>query len=94
MTYKKLAKKFEKDVKELQANCPHTKTEWMKYAWAPGHINGEVLLCLRCNKDLGRRGQVKAEDCITTNNSASRATMTISAVKGAIFGKSKVKKSI
>ena len=52
LTYKKLEKAFEKEVKELQKNCPHKKTKWFDNMYAPGHFNGTVLVCLRCNKRL------------------------------------------
>jgi hypothetical protein len=49
---KELRDKFEKDLKELQDNCPHTDSEWMPFMWAPGHFGPKVRVCGECDKIL------------------------------------------
>jgi len=49
---KELRDKFEKDLKELQDNCPHTESTWMPYMWAPGHFGPKVRSCNECDKIL------------------------------------------
>lgn len=56
--YKKLEREFEKKVETLQRECPHKKTKWFVYWWAFAHSNGEVKVCLRCNKYVERRGTI------------------------------------
>lgn len=54
--YDDLKKGFEERVDELQASCPHTKTEWVEEYWAFGHSTGAMIhVCLNCNKILGRK---------------------------------------
>jgi len=49
---KELRDKFEKDLKELQDNCPHKDSTWMPYMWAPGHFGPKVRSCNECDKIL------------------------------------------
>jgi hypothetical protein len=50
--YQKLRAKFDKDVKELRDNCPHTElSEPGEVYWAIGHSAGySSRVCLRCAK--------------------------------------------
>lgn len=52
MTAKELRTKFDIDLKQLQDNCPHKKTELLEYHYAPGHFGGMILLCTNCEKRL------------------------------------------
>jgi hypothetical protein len=49
---KELRDEFEKDLKELQDNCPHTESTWMDSMWAPGHFGPRVRVCKECDKIL------------------------------------------
>jgi len=55
-----MRKRHEKEIDDLQKNCPHKKiSDWMPFMWAPGHFGGDVKVCLFCgkivcnNNDLG-----------------------------------------
>lgn len=52
--YNKLQEKHEKEIEDLQNQCPHTKKERMDIWWAPGHVSGQGLFCLNCNKRLDK----------------------------------------
>jgi len=56
--YDKLKVKFDKAVKELRENCPHTEiSDWMDEWWAIGHSTGrKVRVCLRCGAKTGTDG--------------------------------------
>jgi len=54
-TAKELRAKLEKDLKELQDQCPHTNSKWMNHEWAPGHCSGVVKVCNCCDKILKRK---------------------------------------
>lgn len=56
--YENLKESYEHALKTLQDSCPHKKKKWFEFWWAPGHGDGEVLVCLRCNKQLQRRGGI------------------------------------
>ena len=49
---KELRDKFEKDLKDLQDNCPHTESTWRLSEWAPGHLGPKVKMCNECDKIL------------------------------------------
>lgn len=55
MTAKELRDKFEADLKELQDNCEHIKSEWLEHHFAPGHFGGMVRVCDNCEKILESR---------------------------------------
>ena len=50
-----LQKEFDDRVKKMQDKCKHKETRWMTHMWAPGHTDGNVLVCLFCNKILDRK---------------------------------------
>jgi len=55
-TANEIRERCEKEIAELQQVCKHPKKQWMMYAWAPGHYNGEIcLVCLVCSKELERK---------------------------------------
>jgi hypothetical protein len=55
---KELRDKFDKELKDLQDNCPHTETEEMPYMWAPGHYaDNNVIVCKECDKIVGQGGE-------------------------------------
>lgn len=49
---KELREKFDKELKELQDNCLHEKTNILPFMWAPGHYSGKVEFCIECDKIL------------------------------------------
>lgn len=52
----KLKKKHAREIQELQEGCPHIEvSNWVHYAWAPGHYWGMVKYCLRCGKYIERK---------------------------------------
>lgn len=51
---KELRDEFEKNLKELQHNCPHIESTWMLSEWAPGHYGPKVKVCKECGKILER----------------------------------------
>jgi len=51
VTYKKLLRKFEKELVELQGVCEHTVTIWYDKQWRIGaYADYKVRVCQRCNK--------------------------------------------
>lgn len=52
MNAQELREIYDRDLKELQYNCKHEKSEWMQYSWAPGHMGAMVLVCECCEKTL------------------------------------------
>ena len=52
MNAKGLREEFEKDLKWLQDNCKHEKSQLMEYQYVPGHFGGMVMVCDRCEKIL------------------------------------------
>lgn len=55
-TYKELKEKFDQDVKELQTNCKHNETKWVRQSFGFGHFTGyEIEICIICHKELGKR---------------------------------------
>ena len=61
--YKKLRDKFDKDVKELQENCPHEElSELMEVLWGYGRTCGyRSKFCLCCNKQMYKPDLPKLE---------------------------------
>ena len=55
MTAKRLRAKFDRDLKKLQDECSHKKTNWMPFMWAMGHFGADVKVCDRCEKILDRK---------------------------------------
>lgn len=53
-TIKQMRKRHEGEIEEFQNNCPHKKTVWMPYMWAPGHFGANVRVCKRCEKIIER----------------------------------------
>lgn len=50
-----MSERHEKEIKQLQKSCKHeNKSDWMDYAWAPGHFMGRVKICNDCGKTLKR----------------------------------------
>ena len=49
---KELRVEFERNLKELQDNCPHTVSTWMLSQWAPAHFGPKVKVCNECEKIL------------------------------------------
>ena len=45
-----------KEIHELQEHCTHSYiSKWTAWAWAPGHISGQVKVCELCGKIIKRR---------------------------------------
>lgn len=55
MTAKDLRAKFEKDLEELQKNCPHKSSTEMVYSYAPGHFTGMVTVCDTCEYIISKK---------------------------------------
>ena len=54
-TIKQMLKRHEREIRELEAECPHKKlSKWMDWAWAPGHFSGRVKVCENCGKVIKR----------------------------------------
>ncbi len=47
---KKMRQRHEREIAQLQKNCPHKKTGVMPYMWAPGHRGPDVEVCSHCGK--------------------------------------------
>ena len=54
-TFIEMKKRHEAEIAQLQENCPHGKSSWMPFSWAPGHFAGDVLVCEFCGKILEHR---------------------------------------
>jgi len=65
-SFNELKDEFDKRVSWLQKHCKHEKSSWMISEWAPGHYNGEVLVCLFCNKVIDKRFLLDSLVSITT----------------------------
>jgi hypothetical protein len=50
-----LKEKHKTEIEALQKSCPHIKYQWLPFQWAPGHYDGEVLVCEECEKILEKR---------------------------------------
>lgn len=54
--YNKLKKEFDRAVKELQKNCPHSEiSDWMVEYQEPEHIANEVRYCKYCGLKVAGR---------------------------------------
>lgn len=47
-----LREEFGGRLSHLQESCKHQRKGWMDLEWAPGHLSGRGLVCLRCEKLL------------------------------------------
>ena len=54
-TMKQIRRRQEKERTKFQNNCPHKKSQWMDYMWAPGHFGLPVRTCNVCEKILERK---------------------------------------
>ena len=55
-TAEQLKNEYERNLKKLQSECKHPKTDWALEWWAPAHASGrEVLSCMVCWKVLKYR---------------------------------------
>ena len=57
-TINDMRKRHAKEIENLQDFCEHKRTKWFKYMWAPGHYDGQVKVCLKCDKHLDKRGSI------------------------------------
>jgi len=44
--------RHKREIEKLQEYCNHPTSEWMDYMWAPGHFDGQRLICDFCGKAL------------------------------------------
>ena len=48
---REMRKRHEKEIEDLQSSCRHIKiSDWMPYAWAPGHLGPNIKVCKFCGK--------------------------------------------
>ena len=53
----------------------HKPSKWMPYHWAIGHSSGfEIKICLRCNKELDRRGANYVDQYIDASKDINKKT--------------------
>jgi len=46
-----MRKRHEGEIVQLQKNCKHKEiSDWLDYAWAPGHFGGKVRVCENCGE--------------------------------------------
>lgn len=53
-----MRKRHKKEIQALQNNCQHDEVSgWLLNMWAPGHIDGEVIVCKDCGKVIKKRNE-------------------------------------
>lgn len=66
MNIRQIRKRHDKEIEEFQDLCKHKMYDTMPYVWAPGHITGDVKVCVRCGKILEHLPLSQSEWTTTT----------------------------
>ncbi len=64
--YKKMIKRHNKEIKDLQNNCKHKKvSDWVDFMGAPAHVSHQVRVCEFCDKEMYKKRSITIPSTVT-----------------------------